>query len=877
MNRKQREKNRLLAALLAALLMLSIAAPAVAETFSAIVTSDSMMVYGDAAMTARLGALGKNTVVRVDSYSGSSAHIIYQGRAGYAAVSDMKNVADVAKKAIVNTRTRVYQSASTSSASVVLPVGFELNIVATAGQCAMVEKNGVIGYMFKNTLTEVNEEASWTPIATATPAPTATPSTENAVSGTVVVARLPVYQYASTASTLLGNISYGQVVNVIGWNNSWGYIELNGRYGYCSIRGLMKTELFNQSATTPTSTAVTPVIVTTNLLPVYQSATTSSTKLGTMRQGQVMNLVYYDDSWACVELNGRIGFCAASGISEVGKTSTDVTIAPTATPSTENAVQGTVNVALLPVYATASTGSAKLGNLRRGQVVNVLKWNNTWAYIELQGHYGFCAVLGLTRVDTSATAQPTPTPSLENALKGTVNADSVPVYQLAGESSPLLGYIGRGTVVNVISVSGDWAYIELNGRFGFCKVLLLTRGDAPTSDAAPMEGMSMGGFTATVVYPGAKAYASTAANAASVNLALGQEVNVYAYSNEWACIVNGSRYAFVPIKYLSRLSYSPATEGSELQLVLKALLSYGYFDGVPSTSGSTAATTAIKRFQAACGLSQTGLADQTLQRILYSGYAPVDAILSTSMSNGATGTNVSRLQTRLHALGYLSKNTSIDGDYGSNTANAVSLFQTASGISATGKADAATLKALYSPTAASKPSSVKAADEVTAVSVTGNVSLSSSYVTTMPASLASNTSSYSGSMTAAEKLEYVIYCAQQQLGKPYVYGSTGPNSFDCSGLSTFAFKKIGISLKRSAYAQGYDSSYSKIEGVGNLRRGDLVFFNTVTDSDLSDHVGIYLGSGCFIHASSGGHKVVVSNLTSGYYNRVFSWGRRILG
>ena len=131
-------------------------------------------------------------------------------------------------------------------------------------------------------------------------------------------------------------------------------------------------------------------------------------------------------------------------------------------------------------------------------------------------------------------------------------------------------------------------------------------------------------------------------------------------------------------------------------------------------------------------------------------------------------------------------------------------------------------------------------------------------------------------MSSGQKLEYAIYNAQQGLGKPYVYGSTGPNSFDCSGLTTYAFRKIGVSLKRSAYSQGYDSTYEKIEGVSNLKRGDLVFFNTISDSDLSDHAGIYLGGGCFIHASSGGHKVVVSNLTTGFYNRVFSWGRRVL-
>ena len=76
--------------------------------------------------------------------------------------------------------------------------------------------------------------------------------------------------------------------------------------------------------------------------------------------------------------------------------------------------------------------------------------------------------------------------------------------------------------------------------------------------------------------------------------------------------------------------------------------------------------------------------------------------------------------------------------------------------------------------------------------------------------------------------------------------------------------------------QGYDNTYPKITSISDLRRGDLVFFNTISDNDLSDHAGIYLGAGYFIHASSGQGRVVISTLASGYYNRVFSWGRRVL-
>lgn len=165
----------------------------------------------------------------------------------------------------------------------------------------------------------------------------------------------------------------------------------------------------------------------------------------------------------------------------------------------------------------------------------------------------------------------------------------------------------------------------------------------------------------------------------------------------------------------------------------------------------------------------------------------------------------------------------------------------------------------------------------------------------IPASVASTTNYYFPNMTNAQKLEYVIYCAQQQLGKPYVYGGgyndSNPGGFDCSGLVYWSFKRIGITLQASAYTQGYDEGYPKISSISALKRGDVVCFNTNdSDGDLSDHTAIYLGSGYFIHAATGStNKVVVSSLSSGYYSDQyyysttygntrgrFSWGRRIL-
>ena len=150
-------------------------------------------------------------------------------------------------------------------------------------------------------------------------------------------------------------------------------------------------------------------------------------------------------------------------------------------------------------------------------------------------------------------------------------------------------------------------------------------------------------------------------------------------------------------------------------------------------------------------------------------------------------------------------------------------------------------------------------------------------------SIISTTSQYSDNMTNAQKLEYVIYVAQSQAGKPYIYGSGykggTPSGFDCSGLVYWCFQHIGVKMKDTAYKQGYDSSQTKISSVSQLKRGDIVCFNTVADGsdDLCDHTGIYLGNGYFIHASSSAKKVVTSTLASGYYSRTFSWGRRVLG
>lgn len=165
----------------------------------------------------------------------------------------------------------------------------------------------------------------------------------------------------------------------------------------------------------------------------------------------------------------------------------------------------------------------------------------------------------------------------------------------------------------------------------------------------------------------------------------------------------------------------------------------------------------------------------------------------------------------------------------------------------------------------------------------------------------------------------LLESAFMQLDKPYKYGKTGPDVFDCSGFTQYVFKVSGITIPRTSEQQ---SKAGESIDKTDIKPGDLIFFDTRNisdDQDITDqpyllqydnsntkisgesedgltnllnvmistnsssdvlvskpfvpekvtHVGIYIGDNKFIHASSGGQKVMVSDVTSNYYKTRF--------
>jgi len=106
------------------------------------------------------------------------------------------------------------------------------------------------------------------------------------------------------------------------------------------------------------------------------------------------------------------------------------------------------------------------------------------------------------------------------------------------------------------------------------------------------------------------------------------------------------------------------------------------------------------------------------------------------------------------------------------------------------------------------------------------------------------------------------------LGIPYRWGAADPGvGFDCSGLTSYVYAKVGISLPHYAAAQyGHGVAVAKED----LQPGDLVFFRGL------GHMGMYVGGGNFVHAPHTGDVVKISSLSDDYYVRTWVGARRVL-
>ena len=150
----------------------------------------------------------------------------------------------------------------------------------------------------------------------------------------------------------------------------------------------------------------------------------------------------------------------------------------------------------------------------------------------------------------------------------------------------------------------------------------------------------------------------------------------------------------------------------------------------------------------------------------------------------------------------------------------------------------------------------------------------SDYMTITKEALSSRGTEAAAASAASSKGSEIVAYAKQYLGVKYVYAGASSKGFDCSGYTMYVMKHFGYNLPHTATGQmGYGTSVAK----SALQPGDLVFFCDPSRSGgkAASHVGSYIGSNQFIHASSGGGKVQIDSLSKAYYAKYYVGARRL--
>ena len=871
---------------LAALLLVCILAGVIAAELSALaasqtvyVTANTLPVYKTYSTSSKvLGTMSYGESMTLLATNSSWAYVKNSaGATGYCKLSGIgtSNPNKYSEKIYINSsNVKVYKKPDTSS-GVMMTLSKNASYTAVAktpdNEWARLKNGSAYGYVQMKYIStsKVDDDA---------------PSTPDLTTKTVYISAntLNAYKSASSSSKVLGVMSYGESMTLLATSGDWAQIRNSANaVGYCKLSGL--------TATNPNNLDVR-VYVSSASAKVYKKPSTSADVLTTVKLNDSFTAVAItaDSAWARVKSGSSYGYIQASKLS-ASETEPEEPDEP------DIPLVSTVYISAntLVAYSSPSTSSKNLGTMSYGERMTLLGVDGSWAKIQnSSGAVGYCKLDGLTIenpnslnttiyvTETGAKlyAKPTTSATVLGTLKqnakytavamttdkvwlrlkngssygylltdyastkevddpapgvtGTVyiSANTLVAYSSPSTSSKSLGTMSYGESMLLLGVDDGWAKIQnSSGAVGYCKYGGLTNVN-PNNLNLTMYAQSNG----------VKLYAkplTTATVRKTINQ--GDSVTVIAFTGDgaWARVNLGSgKYAYAQTKSISETKPdgddSGITDIKKKTVYISATTLAVYAS--PSTSSASLGTMSFGE-----SLSCTGV-NSTWARVM----------------------NISG------ALGYCKLSGLSDTNPNSYS---VTLYAQSSGVKVYSKAS----------TSSTVLTTLSLNAKLTGVAINEDKSWirqkndSGSYGYVQATYEATTPDSGSSGNATVDK---IVALAKAQTGKPYIYGTAGPNSFDCSGFTCYVFKNAaGITLKRTSESQGYDASYAKVSEISDLKVGDLVFFNTNSDdADLCDHVGIYLGSGSFIHASSAGGKVITSSLNSGYYNRTYSWGRRVL-
>ncbi len=305
-------------------------------------------------------------------------------------------------------------------------------------------------------------------------------------------------------------------------------------------------------------------------------------------------------------------------------------------------------------------------------------------------------------------------------------------------------------------------------------------------------------------------------------------------------------------------AFRPGDSDEKIKEYQQLLIKLGYLEEKHEINGKMDSKTvsAIKTFQDANGLVRDGcLGPATMEQM------SSKSAVKYAMRLGMSGSSIKNAQYRLYKLGYI-RSSQITGYYGGTTEDAVRAFQKRNGISQSGEIDDKTLDKLNSDKAK-----------------TAQNSGGKTTPTPKPGTTPKPGSSQTSAPSAKKGVEKFIQVAQSKLGCKYVRGAKGSTSFDCSGFVYWCLNQAGVKQSyMTSIAWRSCTRYRRITSMNDIKRGDVLVFKG--DTMETGHVGIYLGDGKMIDASSGAGQVRITGSSifkSKYWLEHFLMAYRIWG
>jgi len=423
---------------------------------------------------------------------------------------------------------------------------------------------------------------------------------------------------------------------------------------------------------------------------------------------------------------------------------------------------------------------------------------------------------------------------------GKVKASALNIRSEANTNSEVLGQVTEGQSVAIHWAVPGWAWVTANGVTGYISADYISEGGSGTA----VVNISSGSLNL-------RASASTDSEVLT-SIPNGQSLTVSELKSGWAKVTYNGKTGYVSSEYLS-------AEGSSAK----------------STSSNSGKKAVVKMSNGSLNLRAS---------------ASTDAEVLCQIANGETLT-VSETKSGWAKVtydgktGYVSAEyLSTDGSSAKSTSGKKAVVKMSSGslnLRASASSDSEVLTSIPNGESLTVSETKSGWSKVTYDGKTGYVS--AEYLSiegqtpkketakeTKKETKQETKSVASSSTTASSKGQAVVELAKQHLGKAYVYGATGPNNFDCSGLVYYVYKSMGVTLNRVADDQ---MSNGTAVSKDNLQPGDIVGF--ANSSGYVNHVGIYVGNGMMIHAPQTGDVVKYTSITSGSYARRLVGGRRI--